>query len=101
MVKFIPVFRRAVFAPAICLSFPTSVLAFGQSYALAQVGAGQEVGELPVIFDLVALDHYSSGQMINLKLFLKNISPNPLSLEVLRDIPSSDVKMTDIAGNSI
>lgn len=63
--------------------------------------AEQAVGSLPLRLNLVALPSYGSGEIVRLKLFLKNVSDKPLALEVARNIPEYDVVVRDMEGREV
>lgn len=68
---------------------------------LAPVVAGQEVGGLPLRLNLVALPSYGPGEVVRLKLFLKNVSDGPLALEVARNVPDYDITVQDAQGQVV
>lgn len=77
---------------ALCILLVLSAAAVSQTAPpLAPVVAEQEVGNLPVRLNLVALPGYGPGEVVRVKLFLKNVSDRPLALEVARNIPEYDV----------
>jgi len=55
----------------------------------------QEVDGLPLRLNLVALPRYGPGEVVRLKLFLKNVSGRSLGLEVARNVPEYDLVVQD------
>lgn len=68
---------------------------------LAPVVAEQVVGSLPLRLNLVALPSYGPGEVVRLKLFLKNVSDKPLALEVARNVPVYDMTVRDAGGQVV
>ncbi|MCP2013499.1 hypothetical protein L1280_000627 [Deinococcus sp. HSC-46F16] len=68
---------------------------------LAPVMGEQEVGSLPLRLNLVALPSYTPGEVVRLKLFLKNVSHKPLALEVARNVPDYDITVQNAQGQAV
>lgn len=68
---------------------------------LAPAVAEQAVGSLPLRLNLVALPSYGPGEVVRLKLFLKNVSDKPLALEVARNVPVYDMLVRDAEGQVV
>lgn len=92
-----PVFRRTLFT---LVALGAVALAQERSL-LAPVVTEQEVGYLPLRLNLVALPSYGPGRVVRLKLFLKNVSKQPLALEMARNVPVYDVAVQDGQGRAV